>query len=273
MFSRINELLKFWQFSRNTGLSDDDNISFVENSADTNSNTLQREISSQLYTFDTSSVLGSLGAQCCSTIMYSNHIAKTMCCYMSLAYESDSFMREYLLTYNGVVLLHHHNASIISFPSHNLAIVTFSGTKVESLKDWWVNITGTYNKEWKSIKPDVVQELIKHCPVEYNIVLCGHSKGGIEAILAFTELQNDEDMVKAGLGKRVNSCYVAGVPDYFVSWEKPAVGIFNIKDARDPVANILGAQTANWEVRIGDKGSYSINYHRIISYFNHFNDN
>jgi len=316
-FTQITALFKFWQFSRNTGLSDDDDISFVEGHNENNENqdvtpaqsgkqehgsdTKSQLIETQkeekvidtpnefpkskekqasddkskpsnvlaLYNYDTNTVLNQLGSQCCDTIIYSHKIAKAMCCYMSLAYETDAFMREYLQKYNGNVLLHHQTASILSFPLHKLMLVTFSGTKVESLKDWWVNITGTFSKEWNNIKPSVVESLVKECKTDYNIVFCGHSKGGIEAILAFTELQNHKDIIAAGLNNRFNSCYVAGIPDYFVLWDNPTPGIFNIKDARDPVSNILGSKMANWEIRIGEKGNYSINYHRIVSYFEH----
>lgn len=59
------------------------------------------------------------------------------------------------------------------------------------------------------------------------------------SILAY----NDPDMC-------LDACYVAGVPDYFVT-SKNSVGIYSIKNRCDPVATILWSENqigrSSWE--------------------------
>jgi hypothetical protein len=82
------------------------------------------------------------------------------------------------------------------------------------------------------------------------------------SILAYNDIEFNNDTQVS-----IDACYVAGVPDFFVT-SKKSVGIYSIKNQSDPVAILLGSENANWEVLIGNTGKPSIEAHRILTYIN-----
>ncbi len=262
--------LKLWHFQLITGLFSSSTITFAE-SNDTSrslSSVIQQsdDVQSDIYSHDLIPAAVALGTS--SDIIYSTNIAKSMCCIMSLAYENLQTLKM-CVPDSADILLNTNTVNMIQFKEQTLVVIAFSGTKKESLRDWWVNITGNYKKEWEGVKPRVISALSK-LSTPHNIVFCGHSKGGVEAIISFNDLltENVDNLTNC----KFVSCYVAGVPDYFIKYSQLLTlpGIFNIKHRQDPVANVLGSSTSNWEILVGENGTYNIETHKILTYFNHF---
>jgi hypothetical protein len=245
MFQNIIQLFKLFQFRYHTGLALDNNLEFVDDVGPIKNKSIN--VVSKLNT----SVLKCFRNVTKKTQIYTNSIARVLCQIMTLAYEDETTIVQQLPQYSQLVY-HADGAIVVYFKDYNLAVLSFAGTKVESLKDWWTNITGTYKKEWKKQQSQISDILNKF--TDSYIVVCGHSKGGIMSILAY----NDTNLL-------IDACYVAGVPDYFVTSNK-SVGIYSIKNKRDPVANVLGSENAHWEVLLGDIGKPSIKAHQISTY-------
>lgn len=248
MFKSILEKFKLLQFRYITGLQTNSNITFVDETYITRNLKQSSDLSTEI----DMEAIKTLGNTSKETFLYSNPIAKAMCQFMALAYEDDHTIENVLKFINGRVVYKNEGTNILYFEDANLLVLSFAGTKVESLKDWWTNITGTYQQEWNKQRLQIIQMLNKY--KTSNVIVCGHSKGGVLSIIAYNDLALD-----------IDACYVAGVPDYFVN-SKNAIGIYSIKDRRDPISNILGSYKSNWEVIIGNDGEYSIESHRILSY-------
>lgn len=246
MFQYFIHKFKLLQFRYYTGLSIDNNMEFADDLI-TSKNTKENNFSQVLQLFRGITK---------KTYVYSQSIAHMFCQFMALAYEDPTTITRQLPQY-GELVYHVNSTIIIWFREYNLVVLCFAGTKAESLKDWWTNISGTYRQEWNKQRKQVIQELKKY--TDAYTVVCGHSKGGILSILAYNDA-GDADL-------SIDACYVAGVPDYFIT-NNNSVGIYSIKHRRDPVATILGSEMANWEILLGKNGTPSIESHRILSYIN-----
>lgn len=255
MFANIVQLFKLFQFRYHTGLALDNNLEFVDDSKNYIGPIKSKKM-------DERRLLDNSAMKYFQTItkrtqIYTKSIAHMLCQIMALAYEDETVITKQLPQYSQLVY-HADGAIVVYFKEYNLAVLSFAGTKVESLKDWWINITGTYQKEWNRQRTNLIQVLKKYS--DAYIVVCGHSKGGIMSILAYNDIEFNNDTQVS-----IDACYVAGVPDYFVT-SKKSVGIYNIKNQRDLVANLLGSENAHWEVLLGDMGRPSIEAHRILTY-------
>lgn len=216
--------------------------------------------------------------QCVSSCNeYSHNIAKTMCCFMGLAYETPDSVSKSLINTESNILLIADGLRVVHFPNLDLCILTFAGMRMKVFSDWWTILTGNYKSEWNNLK-NSVSDVLQTIPTSKKI-FCGHSKGGITAILAFCEFKERSTELNGA-----SSCYVAGVPDYF--WNKEnvdGIGIYNIIDVQDPIANVTivpyknkvsspnSVSTSPDHVIIGKKGGlYSISKHTILSYIKSF---
>lgn len=251
MFQNIIQLLKLFQFRYYTGLALDNNLEFVDDSK--NYIGPIKNKSSNVVDEKHTSVLKCFRNITKETQIYTKSIAHMLCQVMALTYEDETVIAKQLPQYSQLVY-HADGAIVVYFKDYNLAVLSFAGTKVESLKDWWTNITGTYQKEWKKQQKQIRDILNKY--TDAYIVVCGHSKGGIMSILAYNDIDTS-----------IDACYVAGVPDYFVT-SKKSIGVYSIKHRNDPVATILGSEKSNWEILVGNTGKPSIESHRILSYVN-----
>lgn len=248
-FSSIFQKIKLWQFLYFSGLNMNTDVSFVGTSL------LSTETRSKSTSIDPY-VLKILGKRSKGTQIYSKDIARGMCEIMSLAYENRDVVAYVTRRFGGQLVYNRDSTSVLYFPDEHLVILCFAGTKVQSVQDWWTNITGTYQREWESQR-NVLIKVLQDFHNDNYIVVCGHSKGGIMSILAYNEPQVD-----------IDACYVAGVPDYFVKSSR-SIGLFSIKNNKDPVTTLLGKSNAYWEIDVQNNNSpssYSIEAHRILSY-------
>lgn len=221
MLQHIVKWFKLLQFRYYTGLALDNDLQFVELPRQPESGS--PNISQSLQLFNGISK---------KTHIFTQSIACMTCTFMELAYENEIDIVQTLPQY--CQLVYYQNKTMIIYSEqYNLLLLCFAGTKVQSLKDWWTNITGTYQLEWNKQKQKVL-ELLDRYPKAY-IIVCGHSKGGIMSILAYNDI------------KKIDACYVAGVPD-------------SIKNQSDLGKN----ETLKWEVfRIP-----TIEAHKILTYIN-----
>lgn len=97
-----------------------------------------------------------------------------LCKFMALAYEDELFITSQLPSYAKLVY-HMDGTSIVYFTEYNVLVLCFAGTKAESLKDWWINITGTHQQEWKKQRTKVIEALKKY--EDAYMIVCCHSKG------------------------------------------------------------------------------------------------
>ncbi len=245
-FNFLIQKFKLLQFQLYTGLTTDNEMEFSTSISTKQS----KQKSLDIEEVQVLQLLSNVSKQ---TQVYSQLIARTMCKFMKLTYENKDVILQQLPSY--IQLVYHDNGtSILLLKEHNLLILCFAGTKTQSLRDWWVNITGTYQKEWFKQKRDIIRVLKQYANDNTYTIVCGHSKGGIMSILAY----NDNAI-------NIDACYVAGVPDYFVTSQK-TVGIYNIKHKRDPVSALLGSEKSNWEIVLGNDGPVSLDFHRIVKY-------
>lgn len=265
MIRFISLQYKLWRFTWVTGLTRDTVLDFVDSPEIT---ATTKTKTSSIYSneiMETIVKLRSVVEVESSCYFYSPDIAKTMCCFMSLAYEPAEFIENILSTKGdggdrGVLLFHDNVLTMIHFD--DILIVSFCGTRRQSLRDWWVNITQSYDKEWQKARPIVLAAIEKAS----SVYVCGHSKGGAEALLAYTDLYSLYISFKST--SKLKGCYVAGTPDYFLSGVVSSVpGVYNIKNNRDPVCFVLSQENLNWEIYLGAKGSVSIENHKLISYY------
>lgn len=197
--------------------------------------------------------------------VYSAFLAKKLCDFMLLAYESEHIVQIFANKTQGMILYYSKDITILRFESSQLTVpvivIACSGTDKTSLNDWWINITQTYKEEWEK-KKHIIMPLIQtqgNC----RIIVCGHSKGGMVALYMYSDMLQSDKFKKC-----LSGCYVAGTPDKLLNESaKQIVGVYNIKDRRDPIAQVLGSANTNWEVSIGNKSEkYDLSKHQIVSY-------
>lgn len=235
----VLDWFRFLQFKWYTGLGDTELIHLSEDTFKIQQRTLQSSfIRPDMFTF-------------------SQALAKSMCILMAAAYETPDVI-EHSIGNDAKVILRINEMSIVHIPSCKALFVLFAGTKVLSVRDWWMNITGSHQIEWDNMAQQVLDALEKY--PENNVVVCGHSKGGVLAKLAYKDIIQRNTL-------RVAGCYVAGVPDRN-NYERDTIGLYNIKHTQDPVAMLLGDVKADWSIQIGSGKGYDIRKHKIQEYIN-----
>jgi hypothetical protein len=245
MFQNIIRLLKLFEFRYYTGLALDNELEFVHPQQK------QKSTIGLNWTIHFP-VLESYRNTQKQTQLYANSIAHMMCQFMALAYEDEQTIVQSLQSI-GQLVYKIDSTIIIWFKEYNLVVLCFAGTKSESLNDWWINITGSHQQEWNKQRSKIITYLNRF--KDSYIAVCGHSKGGIMSILAYNDT-----------GLSIDTCYIAGVPDYFAKSDK-SVGIYSIKNRGDPVSEILGSANAHWEILLGNPHTKtSIECHRILTY-------